>query len=145
MYGSGISPSKVDIRLPGNGSSNSHGARPVHQKHRWIRTSRLSIKNSLSLSPSRVIGAATTRYTDLLFIPIASFDSKCALLSKLRPFIQIALFGLNCALLISHCLGGLPGRPGPAFRLQGHLVRLELRVEGMRFGIEGSGCIVQES
>ena len=41
----------VDIRLPGKGDSNSHGARPVHQKHRWIRTSRLSIKNSLSLSP----------------------------------------------------------------------------------------------
>ena len=42
-------PRKVDIRLPGKGDSNSHGARPVHQKHRWIRTSRLSIKNSLSL------------------------------------------------------------------------------------------------
>ena len=40
---------KVDIRLPGKGNSNSHGARTVHQKHRWIRTSRLSIKNSLSL------------------------------------------------------------------------------------------------
>ena len=39
---------KVDIRLPGKGNSNSHGAQPVHQKHRWIRTSRLSIKNSLS-------------------------------------------------------------------------------------------------
>ena len=39
----------IDIRLPGKGDSNSHGARPVHQKHRWIRTSRLSIKNSLSL------------------------------------------------------------------------------------------------
>ena len=41
-------PRKVDIRLPGKGNSNSHGARPVHQKHRWIRTSRLSIKNSFS-------------------------------------------------------------------------------------------------
>ena len=40
-------PRKVDIRLPGKRNSNSHGARPVHQKHRWIRTSRLSIKNSL--------------------------------------------------------------------------------------------------
>ena len=37
----------VDIRLPGKGNSNSHGARTVHQKHRWIRTSRLPIKNSL--------------------------------------------------------------------------------------------------
>ena len=42
-------PRKVDIRLPGKGDSNSHGARPVHQKHRWTRTSRLSIKNSLSM------------------------------------------------------------------------------------------------
>ena len=38
----------VDTRLPGKGNSNSHGARTVHQKPRWIRTSRLSIKNSLS-------------------------------------------------------------------------------------------------
>ena len=42
---------KVDIRLPGKGNSNSHGARPVHliiTMIKWIRTSRLSIKNSLS-------------------------------------------------------------------------------------------------
>jgi len=41
---------KVDIRLPGKGDSNSHGARPVHliiAMIKWIRTSRLSIKNSL--------------------------------------------------------------------------------------------------
>ena len=25
--------SKADIRLPGKGNSNSHGARPVHQNH----------------------------------------------------------------------------------------------------------------
>ena len=42
---------KVDVRLPGKGNSNSHGARPVHliiTMIKWIRTSRLSIKNSLS-------------------------------------------------------------------------------------------------
>jgi len=42
---------KVDIRLPGNGNSTSHGARPVRliiKMIKWIRTSRLSIKNSLS-------------------------------------------------------------------------------------------------
>ena len=42
---------KVDVRLPGKGNSNSHGARPVHliiTMIQWIRTSRLSIKNSLS-------------------------------------------------------------------------------------------------
>ena len=41
---------KVDVRLPGKGDSNSHGARPVHliiTMIKWIRTSRLSIKNSL--------------------------------------------------------------------------------------------------
>ena len=43
---------KVDVRLPGKGNSNSHGARPVHliiTMIKWIRTSRLSIKNSLYL------------------------------------------------------------------------------------------------
>ena len=42
---------KVDVRLPGKGNSNSHGARPVHliiTMIKWTRTSRLSIKNSLS-------------------------------------------------------------------------------------------------
>ena len=49
---------KVDIRLPGKGNSNSHGARPVHQNHRWIRTSRLSIKNSLFMHPRGCTWAA---------------------------------------------------------------------------------------
>ena len=42
---------KVDVRLPGKGNPNSLGARPVHliiTMIKWIRTSRLSIKNSLS-------------------------------------------------------------------------------------------------
>ena len=42
---------KVDVRLPGKGNSNSHGTRPVHliiTMIKWIRTSRLSIKKSLS-------------------------------------------------------------------------------------------------
>jgi len=42
---------KVVVRLPGKGNSNTHGARPVHQISsmiKWIRTSRLSTKNSLS-------------------------------------------------------------------------------------------------
>ena len=42
---------KVDVRLPGKENSNSHGARPVHliiTMIKWIRTSRLSIKNFLS-------------------------------------------------------------------------------------------------
>ena len=46
----GTSDRKVDVRLPGKGNSNSHGARPVHlilTMIQWIRTSRLSIKISL--------------------------------------------------------------------------------------------------
>ena len=42
---------KVDVRLPGKVNSNSHGARPVYRiisMIEWNRTSRLSIKNSLS-------------------------------------------------------------------------------------------------
>ena len=44
-------PRKVDVRLPGKGNSNTHGARPVHliiTMIKWIRISRLSINNSLS-------------------------------------------------------------------------------------------------
>ena len=47
-------PKKVDIRLLGQGNSNSHGARLVHQiisMIKWIRTRRFSIKRSLSLDP----------------------------------------------------------------------------------------------
>ena len=48
---------KVDVRLPGKGNSNSHGARPVHliiTTIKWIPTSRLSIKNSLSLAGAQL-------------------------------------------------------------------------------------------
>ena len=44
---------KVDVRLPESGNSNCNGARPVHliiTMMKWIRTSRLSINKSLSLS-----------------------------------------------------------------------------------------------
>ena len=53
---------KVDVKLPGKGNSNFHGARKVHlviKMLKWIRTSRLSIKNSLSVAcsapPSKAI------------------------------------------------------------------------------------------
>ena len=39
------------VRLPGKGNLKSHGARPVYQiitMIKWIRSSRLSIKKSLS-------------------------------------------------------------------------------------------------
>jgi hypothetical protein len=41
---------KLVVRLPGKGNSNSNCARPAHliiTMIKWIRTSRLSIKNSL--------------------------------------------------------------------------------------------------
>jgi len=50
--GQGLSHRKVDARLPGKGYSNSHGARPIYliiTVIKWIRTSRFSIINSLSL------------------------------------------------------------------------------------------------
>jgi len=51
---------KVDVRLPGKGNSHTHGARPVHliiMMIKWIRTGRLSIKNSLGLEGvERLVG-----------------------------------------------------------------------------------------
>ena len=47
-----LHPRKVDIKLPGKGNSDYHGARPVHQiikMMKWIRTSGLPIKNSFSV------------------------------------------------------------------------------------------------
>ena len=55
---------KVYVRLPGKGNSNAHGARPVHliiTMITWIRTSRLSIKNSLFDLGGRVIQAKVSR------------------------------------------------------------------------------------
>ena len=43
---------KKDVRLPGKGNSSSHRARPVHfiiTLMKWIQTTRLPIKKSLSL------------------------------------------------------------------------------------------------
>ena len=57
----GGDPGKVDVRLPGEGNSDSHGARPVHliiSTMKWIRTSRLSIKISLLRRPAWCCGNA---------------------------------------------------------------------------------------
>ena len=43
---------KVDVTLPGKRNSDSHGTRPVHliiSVIKWIRSSRSSIKRSLSV------------------------------------------------------------------------------------------------
>ena len=61
-------PRKVDVRLPGKVNSNSHGARPVHliiMMIKWIRTSRLSIKNSLSEALTVPRGRERTGYEPL--------------------------------------------------------------------------------
>ena len=66
---------KVDVRLPVKGNSSTHGARPVHQiiaMIRWIRTSRLSIKNSVSLSSS--IQRASKRMISVYGVHLVMFD-----------------------------------------------------------------------
>ena len=53
---------KVDVRLPGKGNSNTHGARPDHlivTIMKWFWTSSLSIKNSLSLQAGEGASAAS--------------------------------------------------------------------------------------
>ena len=55
---------KLDVGQPEKRNSNSHGARPVHQiimMIEWIRTSRLPIKNVLSVLLKRYGGAKNTQ------------------------------------------------------------------------------------
>ena len=50
---------QADTRLPGKGNSNFYGARPVHQiisMIKWTRTSRFSIKKSISSTSVRSTG-----------------------------------------------------------------------------------------
>ena len=61
---------KVDVRLPGTGNSNSHGTRPVHliiTMIKWIRTSRLSMKNSLYALQQ----ALATQWTTIGFLELS--------------------------------------------------------------------------
>ena len=49
VYTTAFTCGKIEIRLPGKVNSKSHGTRPVHliiSMIKWIRTSRLSIKES---------------------------------------------------------------------------------------------------
>ena len=53
---------KADVRLPGKGNSNSHHERSVHfiiTTVKWIRTSRMSIKNFPSKPVKSAKGAAS--------------------------------------------------------------------------------------
>ena len=70
---------KVDVRLPGKGSSNSHGARPVHltiTMIKWIRTSRLSIKNPLSWRGSRTALAVPHELLVVLVVRVSARSIK---------------------------------------------------------------------
>jgi hypothetical protein len=49
-------PRKVEVRLPGKGYSNSHGARPVHlilTIMKWIRTAKGKPRGRVSPAPSK--------------------------------------------------------------------------------------------
>ena len=59
---------KVEVRPPRKGNSDPHGARPVHliiTMIKWIRTGRLSIKNSLSI-PVRARVREFARHEELI-------------------------------------------------------------------------------
>jgi len=65
---------KEDVRLPGKENSNSHGARPVHliiTMIKWTRTSRFSIKNSLST----LLGGARVRLDLSVLAPRARLST----------------------------------------------------------------------
>jgi len=68
-------PRKVDVRLPGKGKSNSRGARPDHliiTMIKWTRTSRLSIKKSLSRRSWKRSGRTRTRTSSSATLTTAS-------------------------------------------------------------------------
>jgi len=74
-----------DARLPGKGNSNSHGTRPVHliiTMIKWLRTSRLSIKNLLSLQVESVLLEAMMQdgfpllFSSLLLSSLALSDTQ---------------------------------------------------------------------
>ena len=63
--------SKADIRLPGKGNLSFYGARPVHlviTMIKWIQTSRLPMKKSLSHSPVSNYLVSTIRRDQALFV-----------------------------------------------------------------------------
>ena len=90
---------KVDVRLPGKGNSNSHGARPIHliiAMIKWIRTSRLSIKNSLSIG--RTLGATAVEVTDTVWVGLGGrgggFQGEPPLLRHSKPVAQASSVSL---------------------------------------------------
>ena len=113
-----LSTSKVDTRLPGKGNSNSHGARLAHliiTMMNWIRTSRLSITNSLSLQGAPLLDGRESRlrqasgivcFSSLLLLSLELSDTKVyesqirALLGSASHFCEAVVLKLRTVL---HC------------------------------------------
>ena len=86
---------KVDVRFPGKRNLSSLGARPVHQTItmiKWIRTSRLSVKKSLSLG----IGEDNAKNHSEHTIPLLlSFHADLTRSERDRP--QTRVFPEGCS------------------------------------------------
>ena len=93
-------PKKVDISLPGQGNSNSHGARPVHQiisVIEWIRTSRLSIKNSESGVEARGAMARLDHHPRLLPSETGIFKTQSKFVAQLTLLVAITVLHRSCS------------------------------------------------
>ena len=133
---------KVDVRLPGKGNSNSHGARSVHliiTMIKWIRTSRLSIKNSLYAQRGRGRGSA------------AAWEGQCSSAFGVRVVLKggqappSALHRRPChfAFMRFQLDVGLfhPGHLRK-FGASATLGRFQDVCKGARFSVEGERCVV---
>ena len=121
----------VDVRLPGEMNSTSHGARPVHliiTMMKWIRTSRLSIKNSLStLNTYRWNRVEHLGHRVEVLGLKASHPSASAIGSQIPPLSGFRVQDLAC-------------------RVQGAGCRVQAagcRVQGAGCRVQGAGCRVQ--
>ena len=119
---------KVDIRLPGKWNSNSHGARPVHliiTTIKWIRTSRLSIKNSLyRVYPMRRASSPPASPPATAFLSHTLYRSPLSLSSlSLSHTLTLSLYSLSLSLSMgvpnAARVVGLPPRHGCADQTRG--------------------------
>ena len=68
--GMSVPDGKVDVRLPGKGNSNTHNARPVHliiTMIKWIRTSKWSMKKSLSVQVAAMLTGQVGSWVECVF------------------------------------------------------------------------------
>ena len=130
-----LSCRRVDVRLSGKGSSNSHGARPDHLiigMIKWIRTSRLSERNPLFSPPASGSGVYGLWFTGLwstgLGFGVGGFEVWS---------LGFGFGGLGCGVWGVGCLGfGVWGLGSGAWVL-------EFGVWGLGSGVWGLGCRVQ--